>query len=254
MRIMKTVLVMAFLVIAGLFTFTWFTHVTEDDIYASLNVEFEVDPLTVTPGSILALSRNGSVSHICDLGSVGFETGPIEKTIVYNQLRQDFPVFVKAVSAIKHLFEDGESGAEGAVDTSPDRYTGREFIGTTSTVTNLSTTATQFDDKQCELSMAWHLSQGYRACTVKKVLKRVALMPDGSIDRSKTVAVTFAELSNFVTPEQFSKFDLPYTEAAAAANGQPCDGNSHAWPTDLKRKLNVIQRVTVSFSETVSQS
>ena len=115
-------------------------------------------------------------------------------------------------------------------------------------VTDLSATATQFSNADCEFKMAFHLSTGKRICTVEKVLRRVALQQDGSI-QIRTVAVAFAEYSNFVTPTKFDKLELDYTEAAAAANGKKCDGSSHPWTTTVKRSLNVIQRMPVEVAE-----
>ncbi|MBO9402163.1 hypothetical protein [Shimia sp. R9_3] len=253
MKLLKTVLSMAVVVVAGLFAFSWFTNVTEEDIYAFHELDFDTNPIRLTPGSVVAVSPNGKVTRICDFDIASIHTGPVEKSIYYNQLRQDFPSYVKSIALVKTVFgSDAEKTLAVAGDTLA-AYEGREFVGRNAAITNLKDTAKNFDDPNCEHDMAWHLSKGYKACTVEKVLNQVMLQDSGAIN-VQTVAVSFAEYSNFVTPKKFDEFGIEYTDAAAGANGQKCEGSSHPWTTVVKRKLNVIQRVTVSVTETVSES
>ncbi|MBO9473534.1 MULTISPECIES: hypothetical protein [unclassified Shimia] len=253
MKLVKTVLVTAAMVVAGLFAFSWFTTVTEDDIYAFHELEFDTNPIRLTPGSVVAVSPNGKVTRICDFAIDSIHRGPIEKSIYYNQLRQDFPNYVKSIALVKTMFGSDADKTLALTGEEPVSYEGREFVGRNAAITNLKDTAKNFEDPTCEHDMAWHLSKGFKACTVEKVLNQVVLQESGTIN-VQTVAVSFAEYSNFVTPQKFDEFGIEYTEEAAGANGQKCEGSSHPWTTVVKRKLNVIQRVTVSVTETISES
>ena len=253
MRLVKTVIGAAALIVAGLFAFSWFTNVTEEDIYAFHELDFDTNPIRLTPGSIVAVSPNGKVTRICDFEVDSIHSGPVEKAIYYNQLRQDFPSYVKSIALVKSVFGADSDQALALSGEADGAYRGREFVGRNAAITNLKDTAKNFDDPDCEHDMAWHLSKGFKACTVEKVLNQVMLQDSGAIT-VQTVAVSFAEYSNFVTPKKFDEFGIEYTEAAAGANGQKCEGNSHPWTTVVKRKLNVIQRVTVSVTETKTES
>jgi hypothetical protein len=244
MRLFKTVGTTAVLVVVGLLVFVWFTTINEKDIYAFHEYPFDADR-EVTPGSVVALSKRGNLTRICDFQGAEVEVGPVQRAIYYNQLREDFPTYVKSIAVVKSLFGTDSETEAVLNQTELAQVDGRDFIMRNAVVTDLSATATQFAENDCERKMAWHLSKGYRACTVEKVLRRVVLQEDGSIE-VQTVAVAFAEYSNFVTPTKFEEFNIAFTGAAAAANGKKCEGSSHPWTTTVKRGLNVIQRMPVS--------
>jgi hypothetical protein len=197
------------------------------------------------PGSIAAVSPQGNITEICSLAYATKPEDAAETAIYYNQLKEDFPAYITSIRQIVGAVRE-DTDANGFVTRNAlggvnAPLTGRRFTGKAEEIKDLRD-ANKFAEPDCEVRMAWHLSHGYKVCTVRKALNAQVLQADGSI-KVTTVAVAFAEHSNFVGPSTFKKADYPYNEAARSANGQPCAGSSLPWPAKVRRSLGIIQRV-----------
>ncbi|XDA97431.1 hypothetical protein AB1M95_15100 [Sulfitobacter sp. LCG007] len=252
MLTLKLVATAAACTVSGWMGFTWLTGVTEPDIYAYHDVDFGTGSMTLTPGSILAVSPRGKITQICSLeaGEDNIAPGDLFTDVYYNMLREDFPDFIRAVV----LTRDAISGDSVEIEarsgetirlTAPPR-SGKTFTGRESQITDL-TKARVFEQDDCERQMAWHLSKGYKACTVLKTLNAAMRDETGTL-RMRTVAVSFAEHSNFVMQSKFEEEGIPYNEAAQAANGKPCNGSTLPWIAKLRDRLQIINRVALAES------
>ena len=242
----KKIVATASLLVAGLILYTWLTGVSDGDIYAYHDADFLTGDRRLSPGSIAAVSPKGNISEICSLKAGGLIEDGVHTSLYYNVLREDFPTYVKSIKIVTWAFGDANA-AEPPTGLlyDPDKLpsTGRRFTGTERVIKNLAQ-ANQFEEPDCEARMAWHLSNGYKVCTVRKALNGTVLGNDGTI-RIRTVAVAFAEHSNFVGKSTFEKANLEYNDQARAANGQPCDGSSLPWTAKIRRSLELIDRIQV---------
>lgn len=249
MSLLKKIVPLAVAAVMGLMVYSWLTGISDVDIYAYHKADYRTGDRVLVPGSIAAVSQQGNITEICSLKANGLASGSIEKAIYYNQLREDFPEYVKSIGVVMALF-GGNEEVPVAEDTplpelafDPDKLpaSGREFLGGASEIRQLDA-ANDFVEPDCETRMAWHLSNGYKVCTVRKTLNATRLRNDGSIE-VQTVAVAFAEHSNFVGPTTFAKADLDYNSAAQSANGKPCEGSALPWTAKMRRTLGIIQRM-----------
>lgn len=252
MLIAKTVAVVSAATISGWMGFSWLTGVTETDIYAYHSVEFSTGDMLLHPGSVVAVSPRGQITRICSLKAVTNEPGDLFTYVYYNLLRKDFPDFVEAVKMVKNTWQgdsvtiEATTGETITLTAAPRN--GKKFTGREASITDLRE-ADEFLETDCEAKMAWHLSEGYLACTVQRSLNAAIRNPEGEL-KMKTVAVAFAERSNFVIQSKFDEAGVPYNKAAQAANGQRCDGSTLPWIVKLRRNLQIIDRMRVNVSET----
>lgn len=250
MPYIKTIVSCALLVVTGMLTHSWLTGVSDNDIYAYHKLDFRTGNRDLSPGSIAAVSKSGEISEICSLKTEGLAINAVESSVYFNVLKEDFPSYVRSLEIFIRLFGDAEpqSAALDTVFAAKDVPTsGRKFTGKQFVIKDLSL-ATQFEEPDCQARMAWHLSNGYRVCTVRRSLYSVVLDNSGAILRGQTVAVAFAEHSNFVGETTFRNAGLPYNDLAKSANGQPCDGDSLSWTSKLRRSLQIIDRVELAGS------
>jgi hypothetical protein len=237
---------------AGLVIYSWLTGISDADVYAYHKADYRTVDRKLTPGSIVAVSPQGNISEVCSLEADGMSSNRTENAIYYNQLREDFPAYIRSISLVMAVFggteQPDELVTQGAAnllsrDTGTFPAFGRSFTGQELEIKDLQV-AHAFKQSECEANMAWHLSRGYRVCTVRKSLNAAVLRDDGSIE-IRTVAVAFADHSNFVGPRTFAKAGVAYNKAAQSANGKACDGGSLPWIATMRRSLGVIQRIQV---------
>lgn len=240
-----------------LLTFTWLSEVSDADVYAYHEADFDTDLTLVSPGAIVALSRSGDVTRICSLkrGVSDGEIAPVIETalnpptgLYYNKLRENLPIFVGVVENIKttfgmsvkaqktHAVEVSEVSTAGFVPKFARVFKGRS-VGLETLIG-----FDKFDEEDCEKRMAWHLSKGYRACSVLRVLNQAELDETGAIKR-RTVAITLAEYANFVKQSAFEKYDFAYNDNARKANGANCKGSSLPLSARFRKYIEVIGRV-----------
>lgn len=232
--------------VSGLFAYSWLLGVSDGDIYAFHEVDFRTGDRVLAPGSIAAVSTSGNISEICSLKAHGLSESRVQTSLYYNVLREDFPGYVKSIKAMAWLV-----GKDGAVPETKVTLvnvemlpkTGRRFTGNEKVIRDLSL-ANEFEQSDCEEQMAWHLSRGYKVCTVRKSLNAAVLENTGTI-RIRTVAVAFADHSNFVGEGTFRTAGVPYNTLARRANGKPCNGGSLPWTARVRRSLEIIDRVNV---------
>lgn len=249
-----------------LLTFTWLSEISDADVYAYHEADFDIDLDLVSPGAIVALSKSGNITRICSLsqGAVGrADRAPVQAASIppaglyYNKLRENLPVFVGVVDDIKTTFGMSVEAEKLSDDSMPEIHTAgfvpkfaRIFRGNPVGVQSLIG-FDKFDEDDCERRMAWHLNKGYRACSVLRVLNQVDLDADGRpvLDdetgtiRQRTVAITLAEDANFVMEEEFVRFGIPYNDNARKANGAKCNGSSLPWSARFRKALEVIGRI-----------
>ncbi|MDW4499459.1 hypothetical protein R5H30_15815 [Sulfitobacter sp. D35] len=238
--------------VSGWMGFTWLTGVTDPDIYAYHDVDFGTGSMTLNPGSIVAVSPRGKITAICRLKAdqENITPGDLFTYVYYNMLREDFPEFIRAVVLTRDAIAgdtveiEAQNGQTLTFSTPP--RSGKAFTGREAQIQDL-TKARTFAEEDCERQMAWHLSKGYKACTVLKALNAAVRDPAGNL-RMKTVAVAFAEHSNFVMESKFEEEGIPYNDAARNANGKACDGTTLPWIAQLRNKLQVINRVEIAAS------
>ncbi|AXI45736.1 hypothetical protein C1J03_06635 [Sulfitobacter sp. SK012] len=239
-RIVATAVLLSF----GLFIYVWLTGISDRDIYAYHRADYETGDRQMAPGSIAAVSPKGNISEICSLKAGGLVENGVHTSLYYNVLREDFPSYVKSIKFVAWAFGDtGQESTTPQLSFAPNQLpaSGREFRGSELVIKNLAE-ANQFAEPDCETRMAWHLSNGYKVCTVRKSLNKAVLGNDGTI-RIRTVAVAFAEHSNFVGESTFVKGNIDYNEQAQIANGQPCEGSPLPLSAKVRRWLELIDRV-----------
>ncbi|MHA6263674.1 hypothetical protein ACXYMO_10765 [Arenibacterium sp. CAU 1754] len=240
----KRIMATALLIFSGLLAYTWLTGVSDGDIYAYHRADFRTGDRQLVPGSIAAVSPKGNISEICSLKAQGLAESGVQTSLYYNVLREDFPSYVKSIQIVAWMLGDpGEPSDEVMIELDADKVpsTGRKFTGGEMVIKNLAQ-ANTFNEPDCEERMAWHLSNGYKVCTVRMSLNKAVLDNSGTI-RVRTVAVAFAEHSNFVGPSTFKKAEVPYNKVAKRANGKSCEGGSLPWTAKLRRSLEIIDRV-----------
>lgn len=231
---------------SGLFIYSWLFGVSEGDIYAYHDADFRTGDRLLAPGSIVAVSPRRNISEICSLKADGLSQSSMKTSLYYNVLREDFPRYVKSIKAMAWLIGEANASAETeplATNLEQLPQTGRKFRGSENVIRDLQQ-ANAFEQEDCEEKMAWHLSRGYKVCTVRKTLNAAVLDNSGAIHR-RTVAVAFAEHSNFVGRSKFNEEDAPYNEMAKQANGKRCDVGSLPWTVRIRRTLEIIDRVDV---------
>jgi hypothetical protein len=236
----------AIFLVSGLFAYSWLMGVSDGDIYAYHEVDFRTGDRQMAPGSIAAVSPQGYVSEICSLKADGLSESRIQTSLYYNVLREDFPSYIRSIKAMAWLVGNENLAADPEapmVDPNKLPQNGRRFTGSERVIRDLRL-ANDFEQGDCEALMALHLSLGYKVCTVRKSLNAVVFENTGAI-RITTVAVAFAEHSNFVGESTFRAADVPYNTMAQQANGKPCNGGSLPWTVRVRRSLEIIDRVPV---------
>ena len=252
MQYLKMTVIAGVVTAFGLMSYSWLTGLNDPDIYLYHGAPHGTNSLTLKPGSIVALSPRGNISTICNLKTERqvVDRGEVFTYVYFNTLRADFPEFLRVAKEVWRLWES-EKAEELTIETStgetitlsdPPTW-GRKFTGREAMIRDLSE-ADEFEEPDCESRMAWHLSRGFKACTVFKVLNAAVRDEDTGTLQMRTVAVSFAEYSNFVGPSKFSEPEAPYTDAAKKANGALCDGSTMPWITKLRHKLQVINRTS----------
>jgi hypothetical protein len=250
-----------------LLTFTWLSEVSDADVYAYHEADFDTDLKLVSPGAIVALSRSGEITRICSLkqGKPDSDERPAMQVrtslpptgLYYNKLAENLPVFVGVVENIKSTFGIPVAADPVAAADIP-AVTGASFVPRVARVFKGQPVGLerlvdhdQFDEPDCEKQIASHISRGYRACTVLRVLNQVELDADGRAildDETgtimlRTVAITLAEDANFVKESAFARYDLDYNDNAREANGVKCKGSSLPWSARFRKALEVIGRI-----------
>ena len=241
----KRIGLLVLLMVSGLFAYSWLLGVSDGDIYAYHEADFRTGDRLLAPGSIAAVSPRGNISEICSLKADGLSVSRIQTSLYYNVLREDFPGYVRSIKAMAWLIGEANAAPDPetpVIDPKLLPTSGRKFTGSEKVIKDLSM-ADDFREIDCEEKMAWHLSRGYKVCTVRKSLNaRVLDNATGAIHR-RTVAVAFAEHSNFVGKSKFNDEDAPYNKLAQRANGKSCDDGSLPWSVRMRRSLEIINRV-----------
>ena len=242
MTLIKVSLTIAVLAVTGWLSYSSLTGISDADIYAFHRADYRTVDRKLQPGSIAAVSPQENITEICSLAHNKKLSPEVETAIYYNQLKEDFPAYVGSIKLfLNAVWKEGSENSTASDDLNNRPISGREFTGESKEIKDLQT-ATEFSEPDCEVRMAWHLSHGYKVCTVRKALNAAVLQADGSIEVT-TVAVAFAEHSSFVGESTFKKADYPYNNAAKLANGQPCAGSSLPLPAKVRRSLGIIQRI-----------
>lgn len=98
---------MAFFV--TLLTFTWLSEISDADVYAYHEADFDIDLNLVSPGATVALSKSGNNTRICSLsqGAVAAADQPELRAtpippagLYYNKLLENLPIFFGVVDDI----------------------------------------------------------------------------------------------------------------------------------------------------------
>lgn len=245
-----------------LLAFTWLSGVSDADVYAFHDTDFDTEIPLLAPGAIVALSDSGEITRICSLKKGGIASGvptrQVPKTgLYYNKLAENLPAFVGVVDTIKTTF--GLSVMAGSVEAADDTKVlqagfvpkvARVFKGEPSDMGNIPE-YDHMDEPDCEKRITERLSKGYRACTVYRVLNEVVQDQDGRpvLDNEtgtyalRTVAITFLDDGHFMMMSAFESFGVEYNERAEKANGARCSGSSLPWSARFRKFLEVIGRV-----------
>lgn len=227
-------------VLVGALFVHFMTNVTQPDVIAYHQLDYPVALDPIRAGDIVAISADGlRLERICELNldQAKLASQPIAD-LYFNDLGRQFSSFPELVGWVVAGFP-----ADGAAKLSPSRDAMR-FVGAKSSIREVNSAPNL--SLACECEMARRLNARQRVCTAKATLIETILGPrhgDAPPEtKERTVAITFASMSNLVPPERFRLCNLSKSDAAAQTEAQSC-GSASRLPADVKlrRWLNLIE-------------
>lgn len=254
-RILRSGAIIVILLAVGWMSLHFLTKVGTADVIAYNEFQRPAASGTrqLSAGDVVILYDNGDMMPICDLNLEQSKFADTDMTSSYvNTLAESLPFFARVAHTFGAISGNGKATKD--LDTSPVFSSHLIFQGKEFSLREISS-APITDTCQCE--MAQWATRGIRVCTVNAAMveTRNISTPEGPKTSSRTVAVTLARHTNFVTPQQFENCKIEPTKESQVVQQRLCNDGQGQLPLDVRarRLLNLIDERPFSTVSAVVQ-